>query len=257
MQIDLSGRTALVTGSTAGIGAAAAQALAAAGADVVVNGRNADRVADTAKRIGCRGIAADVGTAAGTADLVRQLPDVDILVNNTGIFETKPVFEIPDEDWLRFYEVNVLSGVRLARHYAPRMVGRGWGRVIFVSSEAGVQTPPDMVQYGMTKTAQLAVSRGMAQEVAGSGVTVNCVLPGPTMSDGVLAMFEELYPGLDAAEQERRYLAENRAAASLLRRLIRPHEVASMITYVASEQSSATTGRALGVDGGLLPTILP
>ncbi|MFF0628383.1 SDR family NAD(P)-dependent oxidoreductase [Streptomyces sp. NPDC004296] len=257
MQIDLKGRTALVTGSTAGIGAAAAQALAAAGADVVVNGRNADRVAETAKRIGGRGIAADVGTAEGTTELIRQLPDVDILVNNTGIFETKPVFEIPDADWLRFYEVNVLSGVRLARHYAPRMVGRGWGLVIFVSSEAGVQTPPDMVQYGMTKTAQLAVSRGMAQEVAGTGVTVNCVLPGPTMSDGVLAMFDELYPGLDPAEQERRYLAENRAAASLLRRLIRPHEVASMITYVASEQASATTGRALGVDGGLLPTIVP
>ncbi|PJN34405.1 oxidoreductase [Streptomyces sp. CB02959] len=257
MQIDLKGRTALVTGSTAGIGAAAAQALAAAGADVVVNGRNADRVAETAKRIGGHGIAADVGTAEGTTELIRQLPDVDILVNNTGIFETKPVFEIPDADWLRFYEVNVLSGVRLARHYAPRMVGRGWGRVIFVSSEAGVQTPPDMVQYGMTKTAQLAVSRGMAQEVAGTGVTVNCVLSGPTMSDGVLAMFDELYPGLDPAEQERRYLAENRAAASLLRRLIRPHEVASMITYVASEQASATTGRALGVDGGLLPTIVP
>ncbi|MFF2353516.1 SDR family NAD(P)-dependent oxidoreductase [Kitasatospora sp. NPDC058115] len=257
MQIDLTGRIALVTGSTAGIGAAAARSLAAAGADVVVNGRNPDRVSETAKRIGGRGIAADVGTAEGTAELVRQLPDVDILVNNTGIFETKPVFDITDADWLRFYEVNVLSGVRLARHYTPRMVARGWGRVVFVSSEAGVQTPPDMVQYGMTKTAQLAVSRGMAQEVAGTGVTVNCVLPGPTMSDGVLAMFDELYPGLDPAEQERRYLAENRAAASLLRRLIRPHEVANMITYVASEHSSATTGRALGVDGGLLPTIIP
>ncbi|MFE2105910.1 SDR family NAD(P)-dependent oxidoreductase [Kitasatospora sp. NPDC059463] len=257
MQIDLTGRIALVTGSTAGIGAAAARSLAAAGADVVVNGRSPDRVSETAKRIGGRGIAADVGTAEGTAELVRQLPDVDILVNNTGIFETKPVFDITDADWLRFYEVNVLSGVRLARHYTPRMVARGWGRVVFVSSEAGVQTPPDMVQYGMTKTAQLAVSRGMAQEVAGTGVTVNCVLPGPTMSDGVLAMFDELYPGLDPAEQERRYLAENRAAASLLRRLIRPHEVANMITYVASEHSSATTGRALGVDGGLLPTIIP
>ncbi|KOG59463.1 MULTISPECIES: SDR family NAD(P)-dependent oxidoreductase [Streptomyces] len=257
MQIDLSGRTALVTGSTAGIGEATARALAAAGADVVVNGRNADRVAETAERIGGRGVTADVGTAEGTADLIRQLPDADILVNNTGVFETRPVFEITDADWLRFYEVNVLSGVRLARHYAPRMVGRGWGRVIFVSSEAGVQTPTDMVHYGMTKTAQLAVSRGMAQEVAGTGVTVNCVLPGPTMSDGVLAMFDELYPGLDPDEQERRYLAENRAAASLLKRLIRPHEVASMITYVASEHASATTGRALGADGGLVPTIVP
>ncbi|MCG0283726.1 SDR family NAD(P)-dependent oxidoreductase [Streptomyces sp. PSAA01] len=257
MQIDLSGRTALVTGSTAGIGEATAQALASAGADVVVNGRNADRVAETAERIGARGVTADVGTAEGTADLIRQLPEVDVLVNNTGIFATRPVFEIPDGDWLRFFEVNVLSGVRLARHYAPRMALRGWGRVIFVSSEAGIQTPADMVHYGMTKTAQLAVSRGMAQELAGSGVTVNCVLPGPTMSDGVLAMFDELYPGLDPAEQERRYLAENRAAASLLKRLIRPHEVASMITYVVSEQASATTGRALGADGGLVPTIVP
>ncbi|MFE7113518.1 SDR family NAD(P)-dependent oxidoreductase [Streptomyces sp. NPDC057575] len=257
MRIDLSGRTALVTGSTAGIGEAAAQALASAGADVVVNGRNADRVAETAERIGGRGVAADVGTAGGTAELIRQLPDVDILVNSTGIFETRPVFEIPDADWLRLFEVNVLSGVRLARHYAPRMAGRGWGRVIFVSSEAGVQTPTDMAHYGMTKTAQLAVSRGMAQEVAGTGVTVNCVLPGPTMSDGVLAMFDELYPSLDPDEQERRYLAENRAAGSLLKRLIRPHEVAAMVTYVASEQASATTGRALGVDGGLIPTILP
>ncbi|MFJ5722302.1 SDR family NAD(P)-dependent oxidoreductase [Streptomyces sp. NPDC093149] len=257
MRIDLSGRTALVTGSTAGIGEAAAQALASAGADVVVNGRNADRVAETAERVGGRGVAADVGTAGGTAELIRQLPDVDILVNSTGIFETRPVFEIPDADWLRLFEVNVLSGVRLARHYAPRMAGRGWGRVIFVSSEAGVQTPTDMTHYGMTKTAQLAVSRGMAQELAGTGVTVNCVLPGPTMSDGVLAMFDELYPGLDPDEQERRYLAENRAAGSLLKRLIRPHEVAAMVTYVASEQASATTGRALGVDGGLVPTILP
>ncbi|MFE7121055.1 SDR family NAD(P)-dependent oxidoreductase [Streptomyces sp. NPDC057654] len=257
MRIDLSGRTALVTGSTAGIGEAAARALASAGAEVVVNGRNADRVAGAAERIGGRGVAADVGTAGGTAELIRQLPDVDILVNSTGIFETGPLFEIPDADWLRLFEVNVLSGVRLARHYAPRMAGRGWGRVIFVSSEAGVQTPTDMAHYGMTKTAQLAVSRGMAQEVAGSGVTVNCVLPGPTMSDGVLAMFDELYPGLGPDEQERRYLAENRAAGSLLRRLIRPHEVAAMITYVASEQASATTGRALGVDGGLVPTILP
>ncbi|MFF9573328.1 SDR family NAD(P)-dependent oxidoreductase [Streptomyces sp. NPDC014685] len=257
MQIDLSGRTALVTGSTAGIGEATAQALASAGADVVVNGRNADRVTETAERLGGRGVAADVGTAEGATELIRQLPDVDILVNNTGIFETRPVFEIPDTDWLRIFEVNVLSGVRLARHYAPRMAGRGWGRVIFVSSEAGVQTPTDMAHYGMTKTAQLAVSRGMAQEVAGTGVTVNSVLPGPTMSDGVLAMFDELYPGLDPGEQERRYLAENRAAGSLLKRLIRPHEVAAMVTYVASEQASATTGRALGVDGGLVPTILP
>ncbi|MGX4735042.1 SDR family NAD(P)-dependent oxidoreductase [Kitasatospora griseola] len=152
--------------------------MAAAGADVVVNGRSADCVAEAAERIGGCGIAADVGTAAGTAELIRQLPDVDIPVNSTGIFATEPVFDITDEDRLRFYEVNVLSGVRLVRHHAPRTVARGWGRVVFVSSEAGVRTPPDMVRYGTTGTAQPAVSRGMAEEVAGSGVTVNRVLPG-------------------------------------------------------------------------------
>jgi len=257
MKIDLSGRTALVTGSTAGIGAAAAQALVAAGADVVVNGRNADRVTETANRLGMRGIAADVGTAEGTDALIEQLPDVDILVNNTGIFAAQPVFEIPDEEWVRFFEVNVLSGVRLARHYVPRMAGRGWGRVIFVSSEAAVQTPTNMVHYGMSKTAQLALSRGMAQEVAGTGVTVNSVLPGPTMSDGVLAMWDDLYPGLDLAEQERRFVAEGRAANSLLGRLIQPAEVANLVTYLASDLASATTGGALSVDGGLVPTIIP
>ncbi|MFD7608066.1 SDR family NAD(P)-dependent oxidoreductase [Streptomyces mirabilis] len=257
MNIDLSGRTALVTGSTAGIGAAVAAALGAAGAEVVVNGRNAERVAETAGRLGARGVAADVGTLEGCEALIRQIPEVDILVNNSGIFATQPVFEIPDEEWLRFFRVNVLSGIRLARHYAPRMAGRKWGRVVFVSSEAGVQTPTDMAHYGMTKTAQLAVSRGMAQELAGTGVTVNCVLPGPTMSDGVLAMFGELYPGVDAVEQERRFVTEGRASTSLLRRLIRPEEVASLVTYVASDRSAATTGAALSVDGGLVPTIFP
>jgi NAD(P)-dependent dehydrogenase (short-subunit alcohol dehydrogenase family) len=257
MNIDLSGRTALVTGSTAGIGAAVAEALGTAGAEVVLNGRNAERVAETARRSGARGVAADVGTPEGCDALIRQIPEADILVNNSGIFATQPVFEIPDEEWLRFFCVNVLSGIRLARHYAPRMAGRKWGRVVFVSSEAGVQTPTDMVHYGMTKTAQLAVSRGMAQELAGTGVTVNCVLPGPTMSDGVLAMFDELYPGVDAAEQERRFVAEGRASTSLLRRLIRPEEVASLVTYLASDRSAATTGAALSVDGGLVPTIFP
>ena len=187
--------------------------------------------------------------------MIGQLPDVDILVNNIGMFAAQPVFEIPDAEWLRFYEVNVLSGVRLTRHYAPRMAERGWGRVIFVSSEAAIQTPTNMVHYGMTKTAQLAVSRGMAQQVAGTGVTINAVLPGPTMSDGVLAMWDDLYPGLDRDEQEARFVASGRAANSLLGRLIRPSEVANLITYLASDQASATTGAALRVDGGLVPTI--
>jgi NAD(P)-dependent dehydrogenase (short-subunit alcohol dehydrogenase family) len=195
MNIDLSGRTAMVTGSTAGIGEATAQALATAGAGVVINGRDDERVMETAKRLAGIGVTADVSTPEGAAAAISQVPDIDILVNNTGTFATQPVFEIPDEEWIRFFQVNVLSGVRLARHYTPRMSRRGWGRVIFVSSEAGIQTPTNMVHYGMTKTAQLAVSRGMAQEVAGSGVTVNCVLPGPTLSAGVLAMWDDLYPG--------------------------------------------------------------
>ncbi|MEV4600703.1 SDR family oxidoreductase [Amycolatopsis sp. NPDC049253] len=256
MNIDLSGRTALVTGSTAGIGEATAAALAAAGADVVVNGRNADRVDEVAKRLGVRGIAADVGTAEGVASIVEQLPDVDVLVNNAGVFAPIPVFAISDADWQRIYEVNVLSGVRLTRHYAPRMVNRGWGRVIFVSSESAVQPPTEMVHYGMTKTAQLALSRGMAQEVAGTGVTVNSVLPGPTLTDGVREFVRSLYPDLDFAEAERRFMAQDRPT-SLLGRLIRPEEVANLITYVASDQAAATTGGALRVDGGVAPAIIP
>ena len=257
MKIDLSGRVALITGSTAGIGEATAQALAGAWAHVVINGRDAGHVQDVARRLGGQGIAADVGTAAGAATVIGQLPDADILVNNIGMFAAQPVFEIPDAEWLQFYEVNVLSGVRLTRHYAPRMAERGWGRVIFVSSEAAIQTPTNMVHYGMSKTAQLAVSRGMAQQVAGTGVTINAVLPGPTMSDGVLAMWDDLYPGLDRDEQEARFVASGRAANSLLGRLIRPSEVANLITYLASDQASATTGAALSVDGGLVPTIFP
>ncbi|MBB4689707.1 SDR family NAD(P)-dependent oxidoreductase [Amycolatopsis jiangsuensis] len=256
MNIDLTGRTALITGSTAGIGEATAEALAGAGADVVVNGRNADRVAEVARRLGARGIAADVGTAEGVAELVEQLPDVDVLVNNAGIFSPQPVFEIPDAEWQRFYEVNVLSGVRLGRHYAPRMARRGWGRVIFVASDSAVLIPTEMVHYGMTKTAQLALSRGMAQELAGTGVTVNSVLPGPTLTEGVREFVAGLYPDVDFAEAERRFLSNDRPT-SLLRRLIRPAEVANLITYVASEQAAATTGGALRTDGGVVPTILP
>ncbi|WP_329184118.1 SDR family oxidoreductase [Actinacidiphila glaucinigra] len=158
---------------------------------------------------------------------------------------------------MRLFEVNVLSGTRLTRHYAPKMVARGWGRVIFVSSEAGVQTPTEMVHYGVTKSAQLALSRGTAQEVAGTGVTANCVLPGPTLTKGVESMLSQLYPDLSDEDRERRYVAEGRASTSLLKRLIRPQEIASLVTYVASDEASATTGAALSVDGGLVPTIFP
>ncbi len=264
MNIDLTGKRALITGSTSGIGQATAASFARAGAAVVVNGRDEGRVSATVTSLreetgssAITGVAADVGSAEGAAKLIAEVPDVDILVNNAGIFEAVPVFEIPDEEWRRYFEVNVLSGVRLARHYAPRMVERGWGRVIFVSSESAVFIPTEMVHYGMTKTAQISVSRGMAQEVAGTGVTVNTVLPGPTLTPGVEEFVRDRI-GRDVPfeEAERRFIAEERPT-SLLGRLIRPAEIANMITYVASELASSTTGAALRADGGVAPTIIP
>jgi NAD(P)-dependent dehydrogenase (short-subunit alcohol dehydrogenase family) len=264
VKIDLAGRTALVTGSTAGIGYAATQALALAGASVVVNGRNEKRVAEAVEQIReatgsetVTGIAADVATAEGANDLIAALPDVDVLVNNLGIFGATPVFEIPDEEWTRYFEVNVLSGVRLARHYTPRMVERGWGRVIFVSSESAIQIPTEMVHYGMTKTAQIAVSRGMAQSVAGTGVTVNTVLPGSTLTEGVREFIADRV-GRDVPfeEAERRFMEVERPT-SLLKRLIRPEEIGNFIAYVASDLSSATTGAALRADGGIANTLIP
>ncbi|GLZ28936.1 oxidoreductase [Lentzea sp. NBRC 105346] len=254
MNIDLSGRTALVTGSTSGIGLATASALHEAGATVIVNGRSQSRVDETVAKLGgsARGVAVDVGTAEGADALIAAEPDVDVLVNNLGIFSAAPVFEVPDEEWLRFFETNVLSGVRLARHYTPRMVERGWGRVIFVSSESAVFVPTEMVHYGMTKTAQLAVARGMAQAVAGTGVTVNSVLPGPTLTEGVEEFIRDRVG--DGGEQE--FIATQRPTL-MLGRLIRPNEVANLITYVSSELASATTGAALRVDGGTAPTLIP
>ena len=254
--MDLSGRTALVTGSTAGIGYATAEALLRAGAAVVITGRGPDRVAEAVGELSAngdvRGVAADLATAEGAADLVSQVPDVDVLVNNLGIYGAKPVFEIDDAEWQRYFDTNIMSGVRLARHYTPRMVERGWGRVIFVSSESSVFTPTEMVHYGMTKTAQLALSRGMAQEVKGTGVTVNSVLPGPTLTPGV----EEFIRDRVGEGGEAEFVRTERPTL-LLGRLIRPHEVANLITYVASDLSSATTGAALRVDGGTAPTLIP
>jgi NAD(P)-dependent dehydrogenase (short-subunit alcohol dehydrogenase family) len=254
--MDLSGRTALVTGSTAGIGFAAAEGLLKAGATVVITGRTEERVAEAVGKLSAggdvRGVAADLATAQGAADLVGQVPDVDVLVNNLGIYGAKPVFEIDDAEWQRYFDTNIMSGVRLARHYTPRMVERGWGRVIFVSSESGVFTPTEMVHYGMTKTAQIAISRGMAQEVKGTGVTVNSVLPGPTLTPGV----EEFIRDRVGEGGEAEFVRTERPTL-LLGRLIRPHEVANLITYVASDLSSATTGAALRVDGGTAPTLIP
>ncbi|MGX6449056.1 SDR family NAD(P)-dependent oxidoreductase [Patulibacter sp. S7RM1-6] len=257
-------RTVLVSGSTSGIGFAIAEAFARDGARVIVNGRDEGRTADAASRIrastghdGVEPVAADLATAEGAEALVAAVPQVDVLVNNLGIFGAQPVFEIPDDEWRRFFEVNVLSGVRLARAYAPGMRERGWGRIVFIASESAVMPPTEMVHYGMTKTAQVAVARGMAQELKGTGVTVNTVMPGSTLTPGVEDFLRDrIGADVPLEEAERRFMAEERPT-SLLGRLIRPHEVASMVRYVASDEASATTGGLLRVDGGLAPTIVP
>ncbi|MFY9293082.1 MAG: SDR family oxidoreductase [Methylorubrum rhodinum] len=259
MDIDLKGRSALVTGSTGGIGYAIAKTLGQLGATVAVNGRTGERVNAAIERLrgevtGADFIAGigDVGTEEGAAELLAALPKVDILVNNAGIFEPKPFFEIPDQEWRRFFEVNVMSGIRLARAYGPGMVERGWGRIVFISSESGINIPVEMVHYGVTKTAQLAVSRGLAETVGGSGVTVNSVLPGPTLTEGVADFLESMGgAGGDLEEKGRAFIAENRPT-SLLKRLAEPEEVANMVAYLCTPAASATTGAALRVDGGVL-----
>jgi NAD(P)-dependent dehydrogenase (short-subunit alcohol dehydrogenase family) len=262
MNIDLSGRTALVTGSTAGIGCAIAKGLAGSGASVVINGRGQDKVDAAVAKLGreaagkLRGIAADVATAEGCNVLTKALPEVDILINNAGIFEPKNFFEIPDEDWSRFFDVNVMSGVRLSRAYLPGMLKRNWGRIIFISSESGLNIPPEMIHYGMTKTAQLAVARGLAKLTRGSAVTVNSVLPGPTMSDGVRAMLKAIAEktGQSVEQAAANFVKEHRPD-SLLQRIASVDEVANMVVYAASKEASATNGAALKVEGGIVNTI--
>jgi len=264
MDLNLKNRRAVVTGSTGGIGYAAARELAAMGATVAINGRTKARVdAAIAKLKGevpggsFTAAPGDVGSATGTADVIRAVPDADILVNNAGIFEPKPFFEIPDEDWTRFFETNVLSGVRLARHYTPLMVKRGWGRVVFISSESGLHIPTEMVHYGMTKTAQIAIARGLAETVSGTGVTVNSVLPGPTLSEGVGDFMSKMAGGAtnpDLEKMGRDFIRDHRST-SLLGRMATIEEVANMIAYVCSPASSATSGAALRVDGGVVRAI--
>jgi NAD(P)-dependent dehydrogenase (short-subunit alcohol dehydrogenase family) len=265
MKIDLSGKTALVTGSTSGIGHAIAKGLAAAGADVVINGRTQGKVDAAVAAIGkiagkaggkVRGVAADVSTAAGCKALVAALPDVDILINNAGIFEPKDFFDISDDDWSRFYEVNVMSGVRLARAYMPGMLKRNWGRIVFISSESALNIPKEMIHYGMTKTAQLAVSRGLAEMTRGTAVTVNSVLPGPTMSEGVETFVKDLAKqnGQSVEEAAGNFVKQHRPT-SLLQRFASVEEIANMVVYVCSKEASATNGAALRAEGGIIQTI--
>jgi NAD(P)-dependent dehydrogenase (short-subunit alcohol dehydrogenase family) len=263
MKIDLSGKTALVTGSTSGIGHAIAKGLAAAGATVVVNGRTRAKVDTAAAAIAkavpdskVRGVAADVSTAAGCNALVAALPDVDILINNAGIFEPKGFFDTPDEDWMRFFEVNLMSGVRLARAYMKGMLQRNWGRIVFISSESALNIPKEMIHYGVTKTAQLAVSRGLAEMTRGTAVTVNSVLPGPTMSEGVETFVKDLAKqnGQSVEEAASQFVKQFRPT-SLLQRFASVEEIANMVVYVSSKQASATNGAALRAEGGIIQTI--
>jgi len=263
MKIDLSGKTALVTGSTAGIGNAIAKGLAATGASVVVNGRNqakvdaaVDAIAKAVPGARVRGIAADVSAAAGCKALLAALPEVDILINNAGIFEPKNFFEIPDEDWSRFFEVNVMSGVRLSRGYMQGMLKRNWGRIVFISSESALNIPNEMIHYGMTKTAQLAIARGLAQLTSGTAVTVNSVIPGPTMSEGVETFVKDLAKqnGQSVEEAAANFVKQHRPT-SLLQRFASVDEIANMVVYVASKEASATNGAALRAEGGIVQTI--
>ncbi|HLG80592.1 MAG TPA: SDR family oxidoreductase [Bradyrhizobium sp.] len=263
MNIELTGKTALVTGSTAGIGYAIAKGLAASGAEVVINGRGQDKVDAAVARLRqavsgakVRGIAADVSTAEGCDALTRALPDVDILINNAGIFEPKDFFKIPDADWTRFFDVNVMSGVRLSRAYLSGMLKRNWGRIIFISSESGLNIPTEMIHYGMTKTAQLAIARGLAKLTRGTAVTVNSVLPGPTMSEGVETFVKDMarQNGQSLEEAATNFVKQHRPD-SLLQRFASVDEIANMVVYAASKEASATNGAALKVEGGIVNTI--
>jgi NAD(P)-dependent dehydrogenase (short-subunit alcohol dehydrogenase family) len=263
MKIDLSGKTALVTGSTSGIGHAIARGIALAGANVVVNGRSQAKVDAAMAAIAeavpggrVAGLAADVSTSAGCQSLTERLPDVDILVNNAGIFEAKGFLDIPDEDWSRFFDVNVMSGVRLSRAYLPGMLKRNWGRIIFISSESALNIPKEMIHYGTTKTAQLAVSRGLAEMTRGTAVTVNSVLPGPTMSEGVETFVKDLarQNGQSVDEAAAQFVKQFRPT-SLLQRFASVEEIANMVVYVASKEASATNGAALRAEGGIIQTI--
>jgi NAD(P)-dependent dehydrogenase (short-subunit alcohol dehydrogenase family) len=264
MQTGLQNKTALVTGSTAGIGFAIAKGLLQEGATVIINGRTQARVDEAIAKLKAAvpnadvdGSIADFSKASDVEALIQSIPSVDILVNNVGIFEPRSFVDITDSDWLKFFEVNVLSGVRLARHYLPLMLQKNWGRIIFISSESAVNIPEEMIHYGTTKTAQLAVSRGLAELTKGSNVTVNAILPGPTKSEGVEGFIEDLgkHQNKDVATVEQEFFKTARPS-SIIQRFAKTEEIANMVVYVASELSSATNGAALKVDGGVAKFII-
>jgi NAD(P)-dependent dehydrogenase (short-subunit alcohol dehydrogenase family) len=263
VDLELRGKLAFVSGSTAGIGMAIASQLAREGAEVVINGRTEERVGEAIAQIkkdardaNVRGIAADLGSANGCEEVVRQLPRVDILVNNVGIFEPKPFEKITDADWEKFFAVNVMSGVRLSRAYLPPMKERNWGRIVFISSESALQIPAEMIHYGMTKTAQLAIARGLAETCEGTTVTVNSVLPGPTASEGVTEFVSDLAAAksMSAAEFEKEFF-KNARPTSILQRFIQPDEIANVVAFVCSPLASAINGVAVRADGGVVRAI--
>ncbi len=264
MDLQLKDKIALVTGSTAGIGYAIAKSLAAEGARVIVNGRTKERVDAAIESIKSAtgnnqvtGAIADFSVPEQIANLINQIPEVDILINNVAIFEPKAFDDIPDEDWLKFYEVNVLSGVRLSRAYFSKMLAKNWGRIIFISSESAVQIPSEMIHYGMTKSAQLAISRGLAELTKGTNVTVNSVLPGPTLSEGVGGFIDQLAKDQNkTVEQIEEDFFKTMRPTSIIQRFLTPDEVANMVTYLASPLASATNGAAIRAEGGLLKTML-
>jgi NAD(P)-dependent dehydrogenase (short-subunit alcohol dehydrogenase family) len=264
MNLELEGKRALITGSTAGIGYAIAERLALEGVSIILNGRTQQRVDQALAKLNeagvrgpAKGLAADLGSADGVRKAVEHFPDVEILVNNLGIFEPKAFEDISDVDWLRFFEVNVMSGVRLSRHCFPRMKQRNWGRIIFISSESAVQIPAEMIHYGMTKTAQLAIARGLAEAAAGTNVTVNSVLVGPTASEGALGFVDQLaaQQKTDRASVEKQFFQSMRPT-SLLKRFIEPKEIGAFVAFLCSPLASATNGAALRADGGVVRSIL-
>ena len=262
MELNLSKKTALISGSTKGIGFAIATQLAIEGARVILNGRTQVSIDEATTQLRkqvssarIEGFAGDLSTDAAATELFQRFPSVDILVNNLGIFEPQDFEEIPDADWRRFFEVNVLSGVRLSRFYLPLMKKNNWGRIVFISSESAIQIPPEMIHYGMTKTAQLAVSRGLAEYCTGTGVTVNSVLPGPTRTEGVDEFVSQLSNGQSFEEFEKEFF-ESIRPSSLLQRFETPQEIASLVTFICSPVSSGINGAALRVDGGVVRSCL-